>query len=56
MDARGSMPCVDEVILAEDYLTAYLISVSNRTICEDLEIRWRNGGKGLKQKVSLLGW
>ena len=28
--------------------------ISNRTICEDLEVRWENGGKGLKRKVSLL--
>ena len=58
MGARGSMPLVDKVILAEDYQTgiAVLDSMSNRTICEDLEVRWWNGGNGLKQKFSLLGW
>ena len=56
--ASGSMPLVDEVILAEDYLTgtAVLDSISSRTICEDLEVLWGNVGKGLKRKVSLLGW
>ena len=54
MSARRSMPLVSEAILAEDYQTgiAVLDSISNRTICEDLEVRCGNGGKGLKQKVS----
>ena len=58
MGAHGSMPHVDEIILAEDYQTgtAVLDSFSNRTICEDLEVRWEDGGKGMKKKVSLLGW
>ena len=57
MGARWSMPLVDKVILAEDYQTgtAVLDSISNRAICEDLEVRWGNGGNGLKRKVSLLG-
>ena len=47
----GSMPLVDEVILAEDYQTgtAILYSISNRTICEDLEVRWWDEGKGTKR-------
>ena len=58
MGARGSMPLVGEVILAEDYQTgtAVLDSVLNRTIGEDVEVRWGSGCKLLKQKVSLLGW
>ena len=58
MGARGSMPLVDEVIIMEDYQTgtAVLDSISNRTICEILEVRRGGGGKGLKYKVSLLGW
>ena len=56
MGARESMPIMDKVFLAENYQTgtAILDSTSNRTICEDLEVCWANGGKGLKQKVSLL--
>ena len=58
MGARGSMPLMDEVILADDYQTGsdILYSTANRTICEDLEVRWGNGGNGMKRKVSLLGW
>ena len=54
----GSMPLVDEVISTEDYQTGSTVldSTSNRTICEDLEVRWGNGVNGLKGKVSLLGW
>ena len=56
--ARWSMPLVDEVILSEDYEigTTILDCISNRTICEDLEVRLGNGGIGLKRKFSLLGW
>ena len=58
MGARGGMSLMDDVILAEDYQTgtAIIDFVSNRTICEDLVVRWGNGGKGLKRKVYLLGW
>ena len=58
MGAHGSMPLVDEVILAVDYQTGTVVldSISNRTICEDLEVCWGNGGKGLKLNVSMLGW
>ena len=58
MGAHGSMPLVDKVILAEDYQTgtAVLDTTANRTICEEVEVRWGNGGKGLKRKVSLLRW
>ena len=58
MGARRRMPLVDEAIMEEDYQTgdADLDSISNRTMYEDLEVRWGNGGKGLKQNVSLLGW
>ena len=54
MGACENMPLMDEVILAEDYLagTAVLNSILNRTICEDLEVHWGNGGKGSKRKVS----
>ena len=54
MGAHGSMPLFDEVILAEDYQTgtAILDSISNRTICEDLEVRRGNGGKRLRQNLS----
>ena len=40
--ARGSMPLVEEVILTEDYQTgtAGHDCTSNRTICEDLDVRW----------------
>ena len=53
MGARWSMPLVDEVNLATDYQTGTTIldSIMNRAICEDLEVRWGNGGNGLKQKV-----
>ena len=56
--ARRSMLLVDEVILTEDYHagTTVFDSISNRTICEELEVCWVNGGKGLKRGVSLLGW
>ena len=58
MGARWSMPLIDEVILAEDYQTgtAVLDSISYRIICVDLVVSLGNGGKGLKRKVSLLGW
>ena len=58
MGASGRMPLMDEVIVAEDYQagTAVLDCILNRTICEDVEVCWGNGGKGLKRKVSLLGW
>ena len=58
MGAHGSMPLMDEVILAEDNQsgTVVLDSILNRTICDDLEVRWGNGGKGSKLNVSLLGW
>ena len=57
MGARGTMPLVDEVIMEEYYQTgtAILDSISNRTICEDLEVQWGNGCNGLKCKVSLMG-
>ena len=50
MGARGSMPIMDEVILAEDYQTgtAILDSSLNQAICEDVVVRWGDGGKGLK--------
>ena len=40
--ARWSMSLMDKVILAKDYQTstAVLESTLNRTICEDLEVRW----------------
>ena len=53
MGARGSMPLVDNVILAEDYQigTAALDSISNRTVCVDLVISW-----GLRRKDFLMEW
>ena len=58
MGARGSILLVDMVILAEVYQAGTVVhdSITNLTICEDLEVRWGNGGKGLKRMVSLLGW
>ena len=58
MVAHGSMPLMDEVILAEGYQngTIFLDSIMNRTICEDLQVIRGNGGKGLKRKIALLGW
>ena len=58
MGASGCMPLMDEFMLTEDYKagTAVLDSTSNCAICEDLEVRWVDGGKGLKRKISLLGW
>ena len=58
MGARGSMPLVDEVILAEDYQAGIVVldCISNRAIGEDLEVLRGSEGKGLKRKVSLLGW
>ena len=58
MGACGSMPLVDEVTLVEDYQTGTTVldSILNRTICDDLEVRWGNGGKALREKVSQLGW
>ena len=56
MGALGSMPLVDKPLmdLAEDYQTgtSILDSISNRTVCENVEVRWGNGGKDFKRKVS----
>ena len=58
MGACMSMPLVGEVILTDDYQTGTTVldSTSSRTICEDLEVCCGNAAKGLKRKVSLLGW
>ena len=44
MGALWNMPLMDDDILAEDFqaATAVLDSISNRTICEDFEVRWGN--------------
>ena len=44
---------MDVVILTEDYQTGTVVldSTSSRTMCEDLEVRLGDGGKGLMQKV-----
>ena len=49
---------MNEVILAEDYQNgnAVLHSISNRTICEDLEDTGGMEARVRTRKVSLLGW
>ena len=37
--ACGSMPLVDKVNLTEDYQSGTALLDSNRTICEDVEVR-----------------
>ena len=58
MGARGSTSLVDEVILTKEYQTCTTVfeSTLNRTIGEDVEVRWEDVGKGLRRMVSLLGW
>ena len=66
MGARGSIPLVVEVILAEYNKTAFLNSTLNRPIGEDVVVRWvgwmqrfeaKDISAGMvKYSCQLLGW